>query len=693
MFLRDCQIIKQSLTNSSLSCQKNIVELQCASADLKEPTNCYSYGEILDPSHGYRFSSALSIACFFLYDVVAIPHNASATRTGGYYINSIQFGHSVLVHGNFITLSTEADRRKRSVTANRDCLVLYFDFNGTALAVAGMTNKTSLTYSTLYYINMSSADILTGNLTNLAEPINATSLALVCTEAGMSVAKAYLISSGNQLDPVNSTLPSFLTNAEFLNSLEAAYARALSPVFTSSGVTHPASPTSNSTVPLHEDSSLVYTLVVVSIVVLFSILIVSFVCLIHVLRRHYKKKIVTLLVQSKAVVSNVYCDQRKDQSLIDNNMSINNYVQQNVFYYKLKLQSSSSALFLDSTKSMRSAIRRVSIMPKYGVIVPEVNYTVANSKRNSQAADQWHLERDQLVYLRELGLGYYGKVQLMEARSLYGHDKLPVAVKTLSTQDQEQTEKFMSEISLMMSLQNEYIVSLLGFCPPNKEASPLMVLEYMEFGDLKSLTRYYQDTPTARASELNILHLVAMADNIASALVYLAENCYVHRDIAARNCLVGGGLICKLSDFGLTLRTNGSDSSILPLTGTTVPVKWTAPETLVSGVFSFGSDVWSYGVFLWEIFTYGSEPLDDFTKDELISAINSGTLVLPHIPDVPSFCNDLIQMCCFFDHAQRPFIQDVKSIITGVLVRNESDNSVSSCSYTDEATALVESQM
>ena len=576
-------------------------------------------------------------------------------------------------------LSVESDRRKRSALGvNRDCLIVYFDSNGTALSVAGMTNRSSLTYSTMYHVNISSSDKLTGNLTNLVEPINASSLALVCPEAGISLAKVYLISSGNQLDPANSTLPSLLTNADSLSRLEVAYRNTQTPV---SSATQPVSPTAQ---PVPGSRTLVYASIAIVIICVFLIMVLTFFCLIHVLRRYYKKEIVTLQVQSKAVVSNVYCAPRMDKPLIDSNMSVNNYVQQNVFYYKLKLQANSSVLFLESTKSLRHTIRRVSIVPKYGVIGPEVNYTNANSKRNIQSAEQWHLERDKLVYLRELGLGNYGKVQLMEGRNLYGHDKLPVAVKTLSTQDRHRTEKFMSEINLMMSLQNEYIVSLLGFCPPSTDASPLMVLEYMEFGDLKSLVKFYQDTPTARASELNILHLFAMADNIASALVYLAENCYVHRDIAARNCLVGRGLICKLSDFGLTLRTNGSDSSILPHTSTTVPVKWTAPETFISGVFSFSSDVWSYGVFLWEIFTYGSEPLDNFTKDELISAIISGTLVLPHIPDVPSFCNDLIQMCCFFDPTQRPFISDVKSIIEGVLVQKECEMSLSSLMCADE---------
>ena len=672
------------------------MEIHCATNDKNTRlTQCYSYTDILDPSLGYIFSSAFSMDCLFLYDMFALPHNVITTRTQEYHIHSIQFGYSILIHGNLIRLGVETGRRRRSVAANRDCLVVYFDSNGTALSVAGITNRTSLTYSTLYHINTSSVGIqLTGNLTNLVKPINATSLSLVCTRSDMYVAKAYLISSGNQLDPINSTVPSLLTSAESLRNLEAAYEHILSPVSTTSGVTN-SSTTTNSTVSLQpSDRSLLFPLIGAGIVVLFFFLVATFVCLMQVLRRHYKKEIVTLQVQSKAVISSVYPAQRTDKFLINSNMSINNYVQQNVFYYKLKLQSNTSALFIESTKSLRLTARRVSIAPKYGVIVPEVNYANANSKRNSRGVGQWHMERDKLVYLREVGLGYYGKVQLMEARNMYGHDKLPVAVKTLSTQDPLQTEKFMREIDLMMSLQSEYIVSLLGFCPPNKDASPLMVLEYMEFGDLKSLIKCYQDTPTARASELNILHLVAMADNIAGALVYLAEHCYVHRDIAARNCLVGGGLKCKLSDFGLTLKTNGSGSSKLPQSSTTVPIKWTAPETLISGVFSFSSDVWSYGVFLWEIFTYGSEPLDDLTKDELISAINSGTLVLPHIPEVPSFCNDLIQMCCFFDQAQRPFIQDVKRIIEGVLVQSENEDSVSSRSYTDlEVSPLVESQM
>lgn len=364
----------------------------------------------------------------------------------------------------------------------------------------------------------------------------------------------------------------------------------------------------------------------------------------------------------------------------------NNYVQQNVFYYKLKHQSNTCALFIESTKSMRHAIRSVSIAPKFGLNMPQVDYVHANTEKNCNLQDQWHIERDQLVYMRELGLGHYGKVQLMEAKNLYGCEKLPVAVKTLSTQDPVHTEQFMQEIDLMMLLRNEYIVSLLGFCSPSRDAAPLMVLEYLEYGDLKSLIVAYQNTPTARENELNILHLVSMAANIASAMVYLASKHLVHRDIAARNCLVGRQLVCKLSDFGLALMTDGSDSSVLPRSRITVPLKWTAPETFLSGCFSFKSDIWSYGVFLWEVFTYGCEPLDDFTKDELVFAINDGTLVLPHIPDAPGFCNDLVQMCCFFNPEQRPKVTDIQSILEGVMYQIESE---STASYS-ESNNLVE---
>ena len=392
------------------------------------------------------------------------------------------------------------------------------------------------------------------------------------------------------------------------------------------------------------------------------------------------------------MVSNVYSHEDTSTQL-STNPPTNNYVQQNVYYYKLKLQSNTCAMFVESTKSLRSTTRRVTMVPKFGVTTPLVNYVGVNSKRKSTSTDQWHVERDSLVYLRELGLGYYGKVQLMEARNVYGYEKLPVAVKTLSTQDEAQTEQFMREVNLMMSVHNEYIVSLLGFCPPTQDATPLMVLEYMEFGDLKSLVRSYRDTDSTRERELNILHLVSMAKDISSALVYLAEHFYIHRDVAARNCLVGKGLVCKLSDFGLALMTDGHKTTTLPRTNTTVPIKWTAPETFTSGVFSFNSDVWSYGVFLWEIFTYGSEPLEEFTKTGLISAVQNGTLVLPHIPNVPAFCNDLVQMCCFFDPLQRPYIQDVRSIIEGVLVQEVDEDSHSVYSFQDDASCLVESIM
>ncbi|KAI6654566.1 NT-3 growth factor receptor [Oopsacas minuta] len=688
--LRDCGITR--VTTNSTVCQRNIVNITCEPDQLihNETFDCYNYIEFLAPSLNYKFKNEYSSNCFSLYNVLSLTNDIKSTSTGKYFIQSISFERTISMHSNFIKLSSTTDIQKRSIDNSEDlCYVIYFDSKGAPLSVAGITNSTTLTYSTLYHVtDYPDAIQLTGNITNLQEPINTTSMSLVCDKAGTSISNAYLLSSHSEPSITTVDSPSFIGNFESLQGLETAYKSVITPTtppITTTDITSTSRP-----IPNHD--ALMFTGIATGVIVFVSIIVSTFICLLHILRRHYKKEIVTLQIQSKAVVSSVYpAENCANDHFLNLSQSTNNYVQQNVYYYKLKLKSNTCAQFVESTRSIRHTMLTVSIVPKFGVKMPEVNYVGVNSKRNFDTTDQWHLERDKLVYLRELGLGYYGKVQLMEAKNMYGYDKLPVAVKTLSTQDKQQTEQFMREVKLMMSLQNEYVVSLLGFCPPTKDATPLMVLEYMEFGDLKSLIQSYLDTPATRERELNILHLVSMAHNIASALVYLAEHYYVHRDIAARNCLVGKGLICKLSDFGLTLMTDGQSSNALPRINTTVPVKWTAPETFLSGVFSFSSDVWSYGVFLWEIFSYGAEPLEDLTKDELISAIKSGTLALPHIPNVPGFCNDLIQMCCFFDHLQRPYIQDVKGIIEGVLFQNESNDSNSVHSCTDDEKTLVES--
>ena len=596
------------------------------------------------------------------------------------------------MNSNFIKLDTTSGRYRRDVGTSLDlCYVVYFDSNGTAVSVAGITNSSTLTYTTLYNVTMFLGGVnLTGNLTNLEEPVNTTSMSLVCNRDGVNISGAYLLSSYSRDNPDTVITPDLIGNFDSLQELQLAYTTVLTPPTTPTYTTNTTNTPTNQTSPPQGNLVLIYS--VSSTLVLFFIIVSVFVCLLQLLRRHYKREIVTLQIQSKAVVSNVYSHEDVSTQLACNHT--NNYVQQNVYYYKLKLQSNTCAMFVESTKSLRSTIHRVTMVPKFGVTTPLVNYVDVNSKRQSTSTDHWHVERDSLVYLRELGLGYYGKVQLMEAKNVYGYDKLPVAVKTLSTQDKVQTEKFMAEVNLMMSIRNEYIVSLLGFCPPTQDATPLMVLEYMEFGDVKSLVRSYRDADSTRESELNILHLVSMAMDISSALVYLSEHLYIHRDIAARNCLVGKSLMCKLSDFGLALVADENGTTSLSGGGsTTVPIKWTAPETFTSKVFSFSSDVWSYGVFLWELFTYGSEPLEEFTKAGFISAIKNGTLVLPHIPNVPAFCNDLIQMCCFFNPLQRPGIKEVRSIIEGVLIQEENEDSHCDYSFQDDSSCLVESIM
>ncbi|XP_041861192.1 tyrosine-protein kinase ABL2 isoform X2 [Melanotaenia boesemani] len=207
--------------------------------------------------------------------------------------------------------------------------------------------------------------------------------------------------------------------------------------------------------------------------------------------------------------------------------------------------------------------------------------------------DKWEMERTDITMKHKLGGGQYGEVYV----GVWKKYNLTVAVKTLK-EDTMEVEEFLKEAAVMKEVKHPNLVQLLGVC--TLEPPFYIVTEYMPHGNLLD---YLRDCEKA---EVNAVVLLYMATQISSAMEYLEKKNFIHRDLAARNCLVGENHVVKVADFGLSRLMTGD--TYTAHAGAKFPIKWTAPESLAYNTFSIKSDVWAFGVLLWEIATYGMSP-------------------------------------------------------------------------------------
>ncbi|XP_035252567.1 NT-3 growth factor receptor-like isoform X1 [Anguilla anguilla] len=279
-----------------------------------------------------------------------------------------------------------------------------------------------------------------------------------------------------------------------------------------------------------------------------------------------------------------------------------------------------------------------------------------------------HVKRRDIVLKRELGEGAFGKVFLAECYNLSPtKDKMLVVVKTLKDPTLAARKDFQREAELLTNLQHEHIVRFHGVCV---DGDPLiMVFEYMKHGDLNKFLRAHgpdamilvDGQPLQSNGELGLSQMLHIATQIASGMVYLATQHFVHRDLATRNCLVGNGLLVKIGDFGMSRDIYSTD--YYRVGGQTMlPIRWMAPESIMYRKFSTESDVWSFGVILWEIFTYGKQPWFQLANNEVIECIMQGrVLERPRI--CPKEVYDIMLGCWQREPQQRLNIKDVQKIL------------------------------
>ncbi|XP_068563592.1 ephrin type-B receptor 3-like isoform X8 [Cebidichthys violaceus] len=245
---------------------------------------------------------------------------------------------------------------------------------------------------------------------------------------------------------------------------------------------------------------------------------------------------------------------------------------------------------------------------------------------------------------------------------LPGRREIIVAIKTLKVgYTDRQRRDFLSEASIMGQFDHPNIIRLEGVV--TKSRPVMIVTEFMENGALDSFLRLND-------GQFTVIQLVGMLRGIAAGMKYLSDMNYVHRDLAARNILVNSNLVCKVSDFGLSrfLEDDPTDPTYTSSLGGKIPIRWTAPEAIAYRKFTSASDVWSYGIVMWEVMSYGERPYWDMSNQDVINAVEQDYRLPPPM-DCPTALHQLMLDCWVKERNLRPkFAQIVATL--DKLIRN-----------------------
>ncbi|ELU07736.1 hypothetical protein CAPTEDRAFT_42843, partial [Capitella teleta] len=287
------------------------------------------------------------------------------------------------------------------------------------------------------------------------------------------------------------------------------------------------------------------------------------------------------------------------------------------------------------------------------------NYDFGGDKCTVQ--DLREIPRDRLKLIRALGQGAFGEVYQGELTGeTRQHAPLPVAVKTLPALCTDQAEMdFLMEALIMSKFHHPNIVRFIGVC---FEKHPrFIILELLEGGDLKTFLR--ESRPKLEMpSPINMSNLIQLAIDVANGCHYLEDNHFIHRDIAARNCLLttkGPRRVAKIADFGMARDIYRADyyrkggKAMLP-------VKWMPPEAFLDGIFTSKTDVWSFGILLWEVFSLGYMPYPGRGNQEVMQLVTAGGRLEPP-KECPSCVYHVMSLCWHGIPERRPTFTSVIS--------------------------------
>nr|XP_018888705.1 muscle, skeletal receptor tyrosine-protein kinase isoform X3 [Gorilla gorilla gorilla] len=298
--------------------------------------------------------------------------------------------------------------------------------------------------------------------------------------------------------------------------------------------------------------------------------------------------------------------------------------------------------------------------------------------------------RNNIEYVRDIGEGAFGRVFQARAPGLLPYEPFTmVAVKMLKEEaSADMQADFQREAALMAEFDNPNIVKLLGVCAVGK---PMCLLfEYMAYGDLNEFLRSMSPHTVCSLSHsdlsmraqvsspgpppLSCAEQLCIARQVAAGMAYLSERKFVHRDLATRNCLVGENMVVKIADFGLSRNIYSADY-YKANENDAIPIRWMPPESIFYNRYTTESDVWAYGVVLWEIFSYGLQPYYGMAHEEVIYYVRDGN-ILSCPENCPVELYNLMRLCWSKLPADRPSFTSIHRILERMCERAEGAVSV-----------------
>ncbi|XP_023104399.1 focal adhesion kinase 1 isoform X7 [Prionailurus bengalensis] len=288
------------------------------------------------------------------------------------------------------------------------------------------------------------------------------------------------------------------------------------------------------------------------------------------------------------------------------------------------------------------------------IIDEEDTYTMPSKSYGIDEARDYEIQRERIELGRCIGEGQFGDVH----QGVYMSPENPalaVAIKTCKNCTSDSVrEKFLQEALTMRQFDHPHIVKLVGVITEN----PVwIIMELCTLGELRSFLQ-------VRKYSLDLASLILYAYQLSTALAYLESKRFVHRDIAARNVLVSSNDCVKLGDFGLSRYME--DSTYYKASKGKLPIKWMAPESINFRRFTSASDVWMFGVCMWEILMHGVKPFQGVKNNDVIGRIENGER-LPMPPNCPPTLYSLMTKCWAYDPSRRPRFTELKAQLSTIL--------------------------
>ncbi|XP_029973389.1 tyrosine-protein kinase BTK [Salarias fasciatus] len=287
-------------------------------------------------------------------------------------------------------------------------------------------------------------------------------------------------------------------------------------------------------------------------------------------------------------------------------------------------------------------------------MVSRLKYIVSNQAQPPSTTGlgygEWEIDPRSLTFIKELGTGQFGVVKYGKWQGQ--HD---VAIKMIKEGSMSEDD-FIEEAKIMMKLRHENLVQLYGVC--TKQRPIYIVTEFLSNG---CLLTYLREGLTQHPTPIQLLE---MCKDVSEGMAYLESKQYIHRDLAARNCLVDGNGTVKVTDFGLSRYV--LDDEYTSSVGSKFPVRWSPPEVLLYCKFSSKSDIWAYGVLMWEVYTLGRLPYERLNNTEIVDQVSRGLrLFRPQLANERVYS---IMSSCWLDKAdERPTFQELALTVQDLL--------------------------